>query len=134
LVTLWDVPSGRESRRFPFKPAYPGHSDHLSLSPDKKVLAVGGFTKSHLVGLISLESGKVLGTFECCSQEMTCDVVRFSPDGRILATDTSSANHRDQGVDPLLRLWRVPASTVTRAPASARPLGKLGVADAVRPG
>jgi WD40 repeat protein len=133
-ITLWDVPSGRESRRFAFEPGYPGDTGRLSLSPDKKVLAVGGFTRSHVVGLISPGSGKVLGTFECCPPSMDCEVVRFSPDGRTLATDTFTANHSDQGVDPLLRLWRIPASAVTRAPASACPLGKPGVADAVRPG
>ena len=44
-VHLWEVPSGKELRRFTFKSNYlvPGYDvgDCLSLSPDKKMLAVG---------------------------------------------------------------------------------------------
>ena len=47
--------------------------------------------------------------FECCPR-MLCDVVRFSPDGRILATNTEPVNRSDQEVPPLLRFWRIPAS------------------------
>ena len=41
---------------------------------------------------------------------MLSEGVRFSPDGRILATDTESVNGFDQDVEPLLRFWRIPAS------------------------
>ena len=41
---------------------------------------------------------------------MLSDVVRFSTDGRILATDTQHVNQFDREVQPPLRLWRVLAS------------------------
>jgi WD40 repeat protein len=112
-VSLWDVPSGRELRRFAFKQGYLprgyAYTDCLSLSPDKKVLAVGGFTETYIVGLIDLESGRVLDTFECCPHELMCDAVCFSPDGRTLATDTYPGDKHDRDVKPLLRFWKMPA-------------------------
>jgi WD40 repeat protein len=108
-MCVWDVPSGKESRRFAFQPGYTPTSsaNHLALSPDKKVLAVGWFTESHVVGLISLQSGKVLGTFECSPAPMICEAIRFSPDGRIFATDTQTTDGRDRVVRPLLRFWKI---------------------------
>jgi hypothetical protein len=41
---------------------------------------------------------------------MICYGVRFSPDGRILATDTSWENDRDEPVKPLLRFWKIDSS------------------------
>jgi WD40 repeat protein len=114
-ASLWAVPSGRLLRHFDFKPGnlapgyfvYPGC---LSASPDKKVLAVAMFTRTNVVGLISMESGKILETIECCPAPMMCDFVRFSPDGSILVTDTERVTTFDQEVAPLLRFWKLPAS------------------------
>jgi len=112
-LSVWDVPSGRALRRFAFNPGYLprgyAYTDCLSVSPDKKVLAVGGFTETYIVGLIDLESGRVLDTFECCPHSMMCDAVRFSPDGRTLATDTYPGDRLDRDVQPLLRFWKIPA-------------------------
>jgi WD40 repeat protein len=111
-VAVWEVPSGKMSRRFEFNTDYRPRNypqvDCLSLSPDKKVLAVGGFTEIHIVGLISMVSGKILGSFECCPPSMMSDYVRFSPDGRILATDTDTVDRSDRDVQPLLRFWKIP--------------------------
>ena len=113
-ICLWDVRSGKQLKQFALKSSYltPGYedADRICLSPDNKMLAVGMFTEINRVGLISLESGEVLATFECCPPQMFCSEVRFAPDGRVLATDTDSTNIKDQHVQPLLRFWKIPAS------------------------
>ena len=113
-IALWDVRSGTQLRRFAFPSSYltPGYEDPgcISLSHDNKLLAVGMFIKVNQVGIISLESGKVLDTFECCPPRMICHLVRFSPTGRILVTDTESTNMKDADVEPLLKFWQIPAS------------------------
>ena len=113
-IALWDVRSGTQLRRFAFPTSYltPGYEDtgRVSLSHDNKLLAIGMFIHVNQVGIISLESGKVLGTFECCPPRMICHLVRFSPTGRILATDTNDVNLDDQNVAPLLRFWKIPSS------------------------
>ena len=62
------------------------------------------------VALVSMETGRILSTFECCPPLWVCDNACFSPDGRILATDTFAFNGHDQPVLPILKLWRIPAS------------------------
>ena len=80
----------------------------FSVSPNNRLLVIGGFRKVNVVALVSLESGKVLDTFECCPPQMVCNHVCFSPNGRILATDTSGVDQNDNYVDPLLKLWKIP--------------------------
>jgi WD40 repeat protein len=114
-LSVWDVPSGAVLREFTFlgdnlPPGYEGLKNLIAVSADKKLLAVGGFKETHLVGLISLESGKLLSTFECGPPSMLCAFVCFSPVGRLLATDTASDDKKDRSVRPLLRLWRIPGS------------------------
>ncbi len=70
----------------------------------------GGFPNSHLASLISLESGSILDTVECGPVESICKLIRLSPDGHSLATLTEAVNGKDQPVDPVLRLWKIPAS------------------------
>jgi WD40 repeat protein len=112
-VAVWAVPSGRELRRIAFDRNYdpPGYScgEHLSLSPEGKMLAVSPFGQSNIVGLIDLRSGRVLDKIECAPELMFCDVVCFSPVGRTLATNTSDVNRNDREVKPLLRFWNIPA-------------------------
>ncbi len=112
-ASLWHIPSGKELRRLAFRAnylpsGYSGYKECLSVSADRNMLAAGGFNAPHTVGLISLVTGEVLDTFECCPRSMMCAVVRFSPDGRMLATDTESVDRNDRKVQPLLRFWRVP--------------------------
>jgi WD40 repeat protein len=113
-ISCWDVTSGRELRHFEFGssrlPKDYDVDDCLAVSPNKKVLAVGYFARVYIVALISLESGKVLDRFECCPRSMFCSTVCFSPDGRILATDTEDVDMQDQLVKPLLRFWKIPES------------------------
>jgi WD40 repeat protein len=113
-VSLWDISSGKQFRRFAFNSSYltPGYvnTDCLSMSPDKKLLAVGWFTKMNTVGIISLESGKLLDTFECGPPLMMCSTVNFSPTGRMFATDTDSVDNNDREAEPLLRFWKIPDS------------------------
>jgi WD40 repeat protein len=111
-VARWAVPSGKkldgilfESSRKP--PGY-GMTDRFAVSPKNKLLAIAGFAKVNVVALVSLESGKVLDTFECCPPLMFCSQVCFSPNGRILATDTEEYDQKDNFVDPLLKFWKVP--------------------------
>jgi hypothetical protein len=113
-LCVWEIPTGRRSKHFVYKPEYGASytsKGQLALSADKQVLAVSRFKgKCNLVGLISLESGKVVDEFESCPSGTISDVVVFSPVGRTLATDTYSFNSRDQFSPPLLRLWQAPSS------------------------
>ena len=113
-IRVIEMPSGRELKRFTFESSYlvPGYEvrDCLAVSPDSKLLAIGWFGKTNLVGIVSLASGKVLGTFECGPSSMFCERVLFSPDGRILASETRAINMNDAVVEPLLKFWQIPAS------------------------
>ena len=109
-IALFEVPSGKELRHFeiasPFAP--PGSSEPLSLSSDGKLLAVGGFPEERFVGLISLESGRVLESLQCGPPLTVCKEVRLSPDGRTLATITYSVDTADQPVASVMKVWRLP--------------------------
>jgi WD40 repeat protein len=111
-VTRRAVPSGETLRKIEFQSSRspPGYSmtDRFSVSPNNKLLAIGGFTKVNTVALISLKSGRVLETFECCPPSMSCYMVCFSPNGRILATNTSEADENDRAVKPILKFWVIP--------------------------
>ena len=113
-LSVWEIPSGRQLRRLTFDPPRDGSYTSMgaiALSPDKKSVAVLGFEgKKNLVGLLSSESGLLLDRFECCPFGMIGRAVVFSPDGRMLATDTYAMNSRDLSVDPLLKLWRLPVT------------------------
>jgi len=109
-LSVLEVPSGRLKRHVAFDRTYPESEGSIALSSDVRVLAVGGFRYQNVVGLISTESGKILSTFECGPSGMICDTVCFSPDGRMLVTDTYEWNDLDQRVQPLLKFWRLPTS------------------------
>lgn len=113
-VRVWEVPSGRELKRFEFNTSFliPGYerTDRLAISHDSKLLAVGWFTETNMIGIISLASGKVLDVIECGPAGMFCDTILFSPDRRILVTDTESTNVKDADVEPILKFWQIPAS------------------------
>jgi WD40 repeat protein len=108
-LSVWDIPSGKLRKSFVFTHIDPGCIGNgiIGLSPDKKALAVP-FVECGQVALLSLESGKVLESVWCCPRSISCQSVRFSPDGRMLVTTTSTVNHNDAPVDPMLRFWKVP--------------------------
>ena len=111
---VWAMPSGTLTRHINLdhNRGFGSERSDLcrALSPDKRVLAVGQFQGPNGVGLISMESGKVLDRFECCPESTCVLAVAFSPDGRMLATDPTGVGFQDQLVVPMLKLWRVPAS------------------------
>ncbi len=110
---LWlrQVPSGKVLKHFdPSPPFSLGYTPRPSVSDDGKLLAVALHPHPNLVSLISLESGKLLDQLEGGPPLTICDLGLLSPDGRILATRTEGVNQKDQGVDPLLKLWTLPAS------------------------
>ena len=101
-LSIWAIPSGKELKRLRVTP--PSESDDsrlMCLSPRANLLAVGRHPKSNLVSLISLDSGKVLGTVECGPPMTICERIRLSTDGRILVTGTSAVNSHDELVQPL---------------------------------
>ncbi len=111
-VTRWAVPSGKKLGQIQFAPRRPspGHDvkDRLAISSDNKLFALGAFSGQNTVTVVRLDSGKVLGTFECCPPRMFCSGICFSPNGRILATATYEHDNHDQEVEPLLRFWKIP--------------------------
>jgi len=109
-LSLLEVPSGKLLRHLGDHYPGDGNSHSLSLSRDKRLLAVGTFDGDCLAGIINLESGKILGTFTCCPPEMGCKNIRISPDGRTAATNTEAGNSRDQPATPVMKFWKIPAS------------------------
>ena len=109
-LTVWDVPSGKKSLQFANPPGRSSSPTEPSISFDNKRLAVGHFTRTNDVGLIDIETGKVIETFVIAPDEMICRAVRFAPGGCLLVTDIHGVDNRDQGVDPVLRLWKIPAT------------------------
>jgi len=107
-ITVWDVTSGKQFRRFESTTKRSMQPTSLSLSADKKSLAIGHFSQTFNVGLIDLESGKVLDTFAIAPETMICRSVRFVPRSRLLATNTYAEDRRDHEVNPLLRFWKLP--------------------------
>ena len=111
-VDLWDVPSGKNVGHFPLGfSGLPGddanYVDNISISNDKTTLAVGEFTHTWVVGLISLKSGKVVDRFECGPRLRICTLVKFAPQGDMLATTTAANTRDDRTVEPLLRFWKL---------------------------
>jgi len=106
-LSLLEVPSGKERKRLPFIPPTGGDTNSLSLSADSRLLAVAGLRGRRTVGLVSLESGRVLGAVEYGPPGMLCRTICLSPDGHTLATNTWAINDKDQSVDPLLKLWSI---------------------------
>jgi len=109
-LSLLEVPSGKLLRHLGDHYPDDSNSHSLSLSRDKRLLAVGRFNGNHRAGVIDLVSGKILGTFACGAPEMICKNIRISPDGRTVATNTEAVNTQDQPVSSLLKLWKIPAS------------------------
>lgn len=105
-ISIHDVPSGKVRRQFEIASMVPDPG--LDVSSDGKLLAVARWPEFALASLISLESGKLLATVECGPPSMMCDIVRLSPDGRFLATDTFAGDATDHPATPLLKLWRIP--------------------------
>jgi WD40 repeat protein len=107
-LSVMRVPSAQELRRFELDPpAVQGDSICLSLSFDGKLLAAGRYPDKNTAGVISLESGKLVGAVECGPKLTICRQVWLSPDGRALATMTYGVNIKDQPVPALFKLWKV---------------------------
>ena len=102
LVRLWEVPSGREIRRFPIE----GSDSHrVAFSPDGKMLAA-----SYVDGTIRLfdpASGKELARLAGDGMLQGC--LAFSPDGRILATGDWMPNEAREAA--AIHLWDVARRT-----------------------
>ncbi len=108
-LSFIDVRSGKEVKRFEIVPPPTFNTPHLlSVSSRAKLLAVGRYPDFHLASLISLETGKVLGTVECGPHPHECHELRLSGDGRTLVTQTSAGGLDDHSVEPWLKIWRLP--------------------------
>jgi len=106
-IKIWDVASGQMLR------ALTGHKDwvySVAFSPDGRTLASGaGYQNSptishdNTIKLWDLASGHELRTLAGHSEPVTC--VRFSPDGRTLASAS---------MDLTVKLWDVPSGQLLR--------------------
>jgi WD40 repeat protein len=100
-VRVWDAARGETVRvlRLPLSPddrGGPGSEDHgMALSPDGKLLAVGGRAMArdqHLIYLIDLAEGKVVRTLEGHARPIR--TLDFAPDGKLLASGGEATGFR----------------------------------------
>ncbi len=112
FVNHWDIPSAKLRGKIRVEPSPEdkrnGGYNQLAISPAKNLLAIGGFPRRNAVEIINLKSGEVAAVIKCCPDLMYCGGVCFSPDGKILATNTFNSDYKDEEVKPLLRFWRIP--------------------------
>ncbi|MHB1423196.1 MAG: sigma-70 family RNA polymerase sigma factor [Gemmataceae bacterium] len=123
-VRVWDTASGKEVRHL----SAPGGSD---LSPDGKCIATVNLGPGHLE-LWDMDSGKKIAAFgENCYAP-----IRFSPDGKLLATLSTDTKVEIWEVESRkkLRSWKVPAKHVFSLAFSAdsRQLLTNGLYDMIR--
>jgi WD40 repeat protein len=90
-IRMWDTATAKELRFFGNDSV---GANSLSLSPDGRFLASGGFDK--LVHLWDIASGKEVRHFEGHQSQIDCVV--FSPDGKLLAS---------AGGERAIRVWEV---------------------------
>jgi WD40 repeat protein len=108
-ISFLEMPSGKEVKHLEVDPPFGGgYTCKLWKSLDGRLLAVGLHPGPGTVTLISLESGRVLNRFSCGDNLAICERCQLSPDGRLLATQPSGVNSRDQHQPPLLKVWRLP--------------------------
>lgn len=98
-ILVWEVPSWNLLHRL--KPDSGISNDALAISPDSKILAVGGWSagqpgRNNFLSLWDITSGQPLRTLP--GHEGGNLAVAFSPDGKVLASG---------GADPILRRWSV---------------------------
>ncbi len=80
----------------------------LAISSCAKLLAVGRYPNFNLASIISIETGKVLGTVECGPNLQECHQLCLAADGRTLVTQTSASDLRDRSVEPWLKICAFP--------------------------
>ena len=111
-VTRWAVPTGKELGRIRFEsnrePPGSAVKDRVAISPNNELIAIGCFTRVNLIAIVGLKSGKVHETFACCPPTMSCSKLYFSPDSRILVSNTDDTDQNDHRVEPLLKFWKIP--------------------------
>ena len=110
-LTRWGVPSGKKLGRVQVsvdKGLLLSDSLVFAVSPGNKLVAIPSLLQRNTTSLVSLESGRVLATIECCAPLMDSKGACFSPNGKILVTDTYVSDAMDRRVGPVLRFWRVP--------------------------
>ncbi len=101
-ILIRELPSGKRLKHIKAQPIVA--TIGASLSSDKKRLA---FVSGSVAEVYNLESGKPLGVVNA-GDSADCTAAVLSPDGRILATQRSPVNWKDEPVGSLLKVWRLP--------------------------
>ena len=105
VAEIWDVQNGMRLMTIDVPSEWRG-AYAVAVSPDSKLVAVGGYEK---FGLFSIETGKLLvsethhstGFFQDSEMPNHLSHVEFSPDGKLLLTS---------GNDSTVKLWRMTRS------------------------
>ena len=97
-IRLWDVETGNliKTIRGEIEEGYKGEIFSGALSPDGKILAVGGYLQNNIIRLINLYSGKQIATLKGHNNNVYA--LAFSPDGKLLASG---------GADYTIKIWSI---------------------------
>jgi WD40 repeat protein len=85
---------------------YPA-GEHLALSRDGAVVALGQYRNSNEVGLFDARNGNLCASIAVGPPGHVCSEIRFASSGRLLATGTSSYSVDEVPVAPTIRFWEI---------------------------
>jgi len=111
-IRLWDVATGDLLRtlRGQIGDGSEGKLFAAALSPDGKVLAVGGYTKENEIRLINLDSGEQIGLLK--GHTSVIHTLAFSRDGRFLASGSDDKTVRIWEASNLGRIANAPRQAI----------------------
>jgi WD40 repeat protein len=110
-VRVWDAATGKELRHFAADAGRVSFSVDTDLSPDGKRVAVAAYGADGVIQFWDVDSGKKIGSLGTKLRPL----IRFSPDGKLLATSAAPPDIDlwDLAARKKLRSWKASPSQVS---------------------